>query len=72
MVALSDGGKQLFNPYGVIVVNKAKHPKVKAKVGEAFARWLVSPEAQTLIGEFGRKEYGQPLFFPDAPERVHD
>jgi len=66
MVVLSEGSQELLNPYGVIVVNPAKHPKVKAKAAEAFARWLVSPEAQALIGEFGRKQHGQPLFFPDA------
>lgn len=68
MVALSEGASELFNPYRVIVVNPAKNPKVKATEGEAFARWLVSPDAQARIREFGRKEYGQPLFIPDAPQ----
>jgi tungstate transport system substrate-binding protein len=66
LVPVADGGRELFNPYGVIVVNPAKHPRVKAKEAEAFARWLVTPKAQQLIGEFGRKQYGQALFFPDA------
>jgi tungstate transport system substrate-binding protein len=67
MVALSEGGKELFNPYRVIVVNPTKTPKVKAREGEALARWLVSPEAQALIGEFGRTQHGQSLYIPDAP-----
>ena len=66
LAPLSEGSKELFNPYGVIVVNPAKHPKTKVREAEAFARWLVTPEAQGLIGGFGRKQHGQPLFFPDA------
>jgi len=66
LVALSEGSTELFNPYGVIVVNPAKHPRVRAQEGEAFARWLVTPEAQGLIGEFGKKQHGQALFFTDA------
>jgi tungstate transport system substrate-binding protein len=66
LAPLSEGSKELFNPYGVIVVNPAKHPKVKAKEAEAFARWLVTPEAQSQIGDFGKKQFGQTLFFPDA------
>lgn len=66
LVPVSEGSKELFNPYGVIVVNPAKHPKTKAKEAEAFARWLVTPEAQTLIGAFGKQQFGQGLFFPDG------
>ncbi len=66
LVPVSEGSKELFNPYGVIVVNPAKHPKTKVKEAEAFARWLVTAEAQALIGEFGKKQHGQSLFFPDA------
>ena len=66
LVPVSEGSKELFNPYGVIVVNPAKHPKTKAKEAEAFARWLVRPETQALIGAFGKPKFGQPLFFPDA------
>ncbi len=66
LVPIAEGSKELFNPYGVIVVNPARHPKTKAKEAEAFARWLVSPEAQALIGAFGKSKFGQPLFFPDA------
>ncbi len=66
LVPVAEGSKELFNPYGVIVVNPAKHPKVKAKEAEAFARWLVGAEAQSRIGAFGKDRFGQPLFFPDA------
>jgi len=50
----------------VIVVNPEKHPAVHAAAARRFAEWLVSPETQKRIGEFGREKYGQPLFFPDA------
>jgi tungstate transport system substrate-binding protein len=63
---LSEGGKDLLNSYRVIVVNPEKHPAVHAAAARRFAEWLVSPETQKRIGEFGREKYGQPLFFPDA------
>lgn len=66
LVPISEGAPELRNPYGVIVVSPEKHPRTKAREAEAFARWLVTKEAQALIGELGRAEHGQPLFFPDA------
>lgn len=66
LVPIAEGDKALFNPYGVIVVNPAKHPKAKAAEAKAFAEWLVSEEGQALIGAFGKAKFGQPLFFPDA------
>ncbi len=63
---LSEGGKDLLNSYRVIVVNPEKHPAVHVAAARRFAEWLVSPETQKRIGEFGREKYGQPLFFPDA------
>ena len=44
LVILDQGDKRLFNQYGVMLVNPAKHPAVKAKDGQAFIDWLVSPE----------------------------
>ncbi len=57
------GDPALFNQYGVIVVNPAKHPHVKADAGKTFADWLTSPEGQTTIAEY--KIDGQQLFFPN-------
>lgn len=62
----------LLNIYHVIGVNPEKFPKVNAAGGRAFADFLVSPEAQRTIGEFGREEYGQPLFVPDAGKSEDD
>ena len=58
------GDKRLFNPYGVILVSKRKHPHVKAEMGQTFIDWLVSPAGQTAIREF--KIGGEPLFTPNA------
>ena len=61
---LVEGGKQLFNQYGVILVNKDKHPAVKADLGQAFIDWLLGPEGQAAIAAY--KIDGQQLFFPNA------
>ena len=62
---LVEGDSRLFNQYGVILVNPAKHPHVKAGLGQQFIDWLVGPEGQSLIA--GYTIAGQPLFFPNAP-----
>jgi tungstate transport system substrate-binding protein len=59
-----EGDPVLFNPYGVMAVNPAKHPHIKAKDGQAFVNWLISSEGQAAIASF--KLDGQQLFFPDA------
>ena len=66
LAIVSEGAKDLLNTYRVIVVNPEKHPKVHVQAARKFAEWLVTPETQKLIGEFGRDKYGQPLFVPDA------
>ncbi len=63
---LVEGSKDLWNSYRVIVVNPEKHPKTHEKEARLFAEWLVAPETQKAIGEFGRAKFGQPLFVPDA------
>jgi tungstate transport system substrate-binding protein len=61
---LVQGDPRLFNPYGVILVNPAKHPNVKATEGQAFVDWIISPEGQAAIAAF--KIDGEQQFFPDA------
>jgi len=61
---LVEGDDKLFNQYGVILVNPTKHPNVKAKQGQAFIDWLVSPEGQAAIASYTID--GQQLFFPNA------
>jgi tungstate transport system substrate-binding protein len=59
-----EGDQRLFNQYGVILVNPAKHPHVKQDRGQAFIDWLVSPEGQKAIADY--RINGQQLFFPNA------
>jgi len=59
-----EGNKLLFNQYGVMLVNPAKHPSVKAEAGRKFINWLISPEGQRTIADY--KIYNEQLFFADA------
>jgi len=59
-----EGDKKLFNQYGVILVNPAKHPHVKKALGQQFIDWLVSPEGQKAIADY--KINGEQLFYPNA------
>jgi tungstate transport system substrate-binding protein len=59
-----EGDRRLFNPYGVILVNPAKHPHVKQAEGRAFMDWLVSAEGQAAIASY--RIGGEQLFFPDV------
>jgi tungstate transport system substrate-binding protein len=59
-----EGDKRLHNQYGVMLVNPARHPKVKREMGQAFVDWLVSPDGQKAIA--GYKIGGEQLFFPNA------
>jgi tungstate transport system substrate-binding protein len=59
-----EGDRRLFNQYGVMLVNPAKHPTVKNDLGQQFIDWLISPEGQSAIA--GYKINGQQLFNPNA------
>jgi tungstate transport system substrate-binding protein len=58
-----EGDKRLFNQYGVMLVNPAKHPHVKKDLGQAFVDWVVSPDGQRAIAQYTIG--GQQLFFPN-------
>jgi tungstate transport system substrate-binding protein len=64
LTILTEGDECLFNQYGVMVVNPAKHPNVKADEGKAFVDWLISPAGQKSIAEY--KVGGEQLFFPNG------
>jgi len=64
LVILVEGDQRLFNQYGVMVVNPAKHPHVKKDLAQAFADWVVSPAGQAAIASY--KIGGEQLFFPNA------
>ena len=59
-----EGDNKLFNQYGVILVNPAKHAHVKKELGQAFIDWIVSAEGQKAIADYTIS--GQQLFFPNA------
>jgi tungstate transport system substrate-binding protein len=61
---LVEGDNKLFNQYGVMLVNPAKHPHVKAADGQKFVDWVVSPPGQNVIAAY--KIGGEQLFFPNA------
>jgi tungstate transport system substrate-binding protein len=60
---LFEGDAALLNPYHVIVV---KRGDVNLACARAFSTWITSNPVQRAIGSFGRAEYGEPLFVPDA------
>jgi tungstate transport system substrate-binding protein len=59
-----EGDRRLFNQYGVMLVNPARHPHVKVALGQAFIDWLLSAEGQQAIADY--KINGEQLFFPNA------
>jgi len=63
---LSEGDGKLLNVYHVLELNSARWPKINRAGGKAFADFMVSQQAQQLIGSFGVSRYGSALFFPDA------
>jgi len=61
---LVEGDKRMFNQYGVMLVNPAKHPNVKKELGQQFIDYLISPEGQKAIANY--KINGEQLFYPNA------
>lgn len=66
LTVLVQGDKRLFNQYGVMLVNPAKHPTVKKDLGQAFIDWLIAPEGQKAIADY--KINGKQLFYPNADQ----
>jgi tungstate transport system substrate-binding protein len=64
LAILVEADARLFNQYGVMLVNPARHAHVKRKLGQAFIDWLVSPEGQAAIAAY--RIDGEQLFFPNA------
>jgi tungstate transport system substrate-binding protein len=64
LAVLVEGDKRLFNQYGVMLVNPAKHPQTKAVEGQKFVDWVTSSAGQGVIA--GYKIGGEQLFFPNA------
>ena len=64
LAILVEGDTRLFNQYGVMVVNPAKHPHVKTAEAQRFVDWVISPAGQASIASY--KIGGEQLFFPNA------
>jgi tungstate transport system substrate-binding protein len=64
LVVLVEGDTRLFNQYGVMVVNPARHPQVKLAEAQKFVDWVISPAGQAAIASY--KIGGEQLFFPNA------
>jgi tungstate transport system substrate-binding protein len=64
LVIAVEGDQRLFNQYGVMLVNPARHPHVKKEQGQAFIDWVISHEGQKSIADY--KIGGEQLFFPNA------
>jgi tungstate transport system substrate-binding protein len=67
LAVLVQGDKRLFNQYGVIVVDPARHPHVRKDMGQAFVDWIISREGQATIAAY--RIGGDQLFFPNADAR---
>jgi tungstate transport system substrate-binding protein len=63
---LCEGDPDLFNPYGIMAVNPARHPRANYVLAMAYIGWVTSPEGQKIIREFGKEKFGQSLFIPVA------
>jgi tungstate transport system substrate-binding protein len=66
LAILVEGDKRMFNQYGVMLVNPAKHPNVKKELGQQFIDYLISPEGQKDIANY--KINGEQLFYPNASD----
>jgi tungstate transport system substrate-binding protein len=72
LAIMVEGEKSLLNIYHVMQVNEKKFPKVNSSGAKAFVDYMVSAATQKMIGTFGKDEFGQPLFFPDAGKSMAD
>jgi tungstate transport system substrate-binding protein len=64
LAILVEGDRRMFNPYGIIAVNPAKHTGINYKGAKQLIEWIISPEGQAKIAAF--KPAGEQLFFPTA------
>lgn len=69
---LVEGDPSLLNIYSVITVDPSKNDQINAEGAKAFMEYMVSPEAQAIIKDYGVEEFGQPLFFPDADKTYEE
>jgi tungstate transport system substrate-binding protein len=66
LAVVVEGDNKLFNQYGVIAVSSDKHDHVNKEGAQRFINWITSEKGQNMIAEFGKEEFGQSLFIPNA------
>ena len=66
LVPMVEGDSLLYNVYHVLELNPKNAARINVAGGRALADFLVAPETQRLIGEYGKSRFGQSLFVPDA------
>jgi tungstate transport system substrate-binding protein len=71
LAILAEGDPLLRNQYSVLLVNPGKHPHVHRDEAQRFADFLLAPETQKFIGDYGKDRYGQPLFHPNGSADVN-
>jgi tungstate transport system substrate-binding protein len=69
---LGEGDKALLNIYSVMEVNPANGPRINTAGGKAFVDFMVAPQTQSVIKNFGVEKFGQPLFVPLAGKREEE
>jgi tungstate transport system substrate-binding protein len=65
---LVDRDDILLNYITLIPVSPSKFPQVHYAEAMQFIEWLQGKDAQTIIRDFGKENYGEPLFFSNSPE----
>jgi tungstate transport system substrate-binding protein len=68
---IHEGDPILLNRYSVLVVSPDKHSAETHARADRFAEFLIAPETQRVIGQFGVERFGQPLFISDAANSGH-
>jgi tungstate transport system substrate-binding protein len=66
LVIIVEGDPKLFNQYGVTAINPDQGDHINYPAAVRFVHWILSPETQDLISQFGMEEHGTSLFFPNA------
>lgn len=69
---LVEGDVRLLNIYHVMQVNPEKFPEVNEQCATAFVQFIVAPQTQRVIGEYGVKRFGEPLFTPAAGQDMDE
>lgn len=63
-----ENDERLFNQYGIIPVNPEKNIYINRSGAKEFVKWILSPKAQEMIGQYGVDTHGSPLFVPNAEQ----